>query len=310
MPRPAFALLSFGALTLSLVLVWAARTSTSPERARYWTFPFAIALAAALAGGMVDVRGVLVLLAYAASCRAAGRAARPVTRVMAHVVMLLLCAGLMLHVLPGFDNPIVISRVVLSPGGAPYTKYLNFDKAVAGLFLLGLYAPELIARGGGPAAAGPYAAIVGTGFGRPIRAFAWRFAVLVAVVVTLSLAMDFVRWDPKMPAWFPLWAWSILFLTVLPEEALFRGVVQTSLERRLGGARGATIAAIAIAALLFGLAHAAGGATYVVLATVAGAGYGWIYAAMRSLGAAIVAHFCLNLIHFVFFTYPALALHV
>ena len=82
------------------------------------------------------------------------------------------------------------------------------------------------------------------------------------------------------------------------------------MERRFGGTRRATIAAIVIAAMLFGLAHAAGGATCVVLATVAGAGYGWIYAAMRSLGAAVVAHFCLNVIHFLFFTYPALALHV
>jgi membrane protease YdiL (CAAX protease family) len=143
-----------------------------------------------------------------------------------------------------------------------------------------------------------------------IGEFSWRFAVLVAVVVALSLATGFVHWDPKMPAWFLLWAWSMLFLTVLPEEALFRGVVQTSIRRRLGGGMRATIAAIAIAGLLFGLAHAGGGTTYVVLAAVAGFGYGWIYSAEQSLAAAMAAHFGLNVIHFLLFTYPALALHV
>jgi membrane protease YdiL (CAAX protease family) len=292
---PVSVILAFGALTLSFTLLWLAPAPAGEGRAPYWTLAFASALAAALAGGIVDVRGLIVLLAFAAACRAAGRAERPVTRVAAHLVMLLTCGGLMLHVMPGFNNPVVIGEVVISPGGVPYTKYVNFDKAVAGLFLLGLYAPDLIARGNAPAS---------------IREFTWRFGVLVAVVVALSLAFGFVRWDPKMPAWFPVWAWSMLFLTVLPEEALFRGVIQTSLERRLGGSRRATICAILIAGLLFGLAHAGGGTTYVVLATLAGVGYGWISAALRSLGAAIAAHFCLNVIHFLFFTYPALALPV
>ena len=287
--------LTFAALTVAVVLLWVPPAPAAEGRAPYWTFAFALALAAALAGGVVDVRGVIVLLALAAACRAASRAERSVTRVAAHVVMLLLCGGLMLHVIPGFTNPVVISQVVVSAGAVPYTKYLNFDKAVAGLFLLGLYAPNLVARP--------------RNGGASIRAFTWRFAAMLAVVVALSLATGFVRWDPKMPRWFPMWAWSILFLTALPEEALFRGVIQTSLERRLGGGTRA-IAAIAIAGLLFGLAHASGGATYVVLATTAGVGYGWIYASLRSLSAAIAAHFCLNVIHFLFFTYPALALHV
>jgi uncharacterized protein len=314
---PSLSVLSFSALTLAFVFLWAARAPAIPDRAPYWTWPFALALAAALAGGIVDVRGVIVCLAYAAACRAASRAARPLTRGAAHAAMLGLCGALMLHVLPGFHNPIVISQVVLSPGGVPYTKYLNFDKAVAGLFLLGLYAPELIGRNG-PAKAGLHVrnaglsvqSIVGAGFSRPVRAFAWRFALLLVVVIAMSVAVDFVRWDPKMPRWFPLWAWSILLFTAVPEEALFRGVVQASVERWLGHTHSATIAAIVAGATVFGLAHARGGATYVLLAMVAGAGYGWIFAATRSLAAAVLAHFGLNAIHFLFFTYPALALHV
>jgi membrane protease YdiL (CAAX protease family) len=285
-------LTAFAALAVALAMLWTPRVWASPRAARAWTMPFAVALAAALAGGIVDVRGVLVLLAFAVACRAANRAAGKTMSVVAHAAMLVVCGGLMLHVLPGFDNPVVLDRVVLSPGGVPYTKYLDFDKAVTGLFLLGVYAPTLTESDHGP---------------RPARAFAWRFALTTGVVIALSLAAGFVRWDPKAPAWLPPWACSLLFFTVLPEEALFRGVVQTAVERWAGLTERATIAAILLAAALFGLAHAGGGPTYVMLATVAGAGYGWIFARTRSISAAIAAHLALDVVHFVFFTYPALA---
>ena len=62
--------------------------------------------------------------------------------------------------------------------------------------------------------------------------------------------------------------------------------------------------------MLFGVAHLAGGAVYVALAAVAGIGYGWIYASTRSIAAAILAHAGLNTVHFLLFSYPALALPV
>jgi membrane protease YdiL (CAAX protease family) len=212
--------------------------------------------------------------------------------------MLAMCAGLMLHVLPGFHNPQVISNVVLSPGGLPYTKYLNADKLIAGLFLLAIYLrrTERSERS------------------ERLPGFIWRFAVLVAIVILLSLALGFVRWDPKWVSWFPWWAIALMVFTAMPEEALFRGVVQTAVARWLGGARDAPrrraeLTAIVIAGTLFGVAHLAGGPLYVLLATVAGIGYGWIFARTRSILAAIAAHSGLDVVHFLFFTYPALALH-
>jgi membrane protease YdiL (CAAX protease family) len=223
----------------------------------------------------------------------AARRGRGAARVAAHLVMLAMCAGLMLHVMPGFDNRRVLSDVVLGPGAAPYSQYLNVDKLVAGLFLLALYAPELVTRDEGR---------------RHLRGLAWRFAVLVAVVMVLALALAYVRWDPKWPSWFPLWAVTLLVFAVMPEEALFRGVVQTGLARRLGRTRAAEVSSMVIAGALFGSAHLAGGATYVVLAGIAGIGYGWIFAETRSIFAAIAAHAGLDVVHFLLFTYPALSL--
>lgn len=286
---PASTLVAFGALSLALGALWLGQAEMSPRLARLWTWPFAVAVAAALYGGIMDVRAVLVLLFYAASCRAANRASGRAASLVAHVALLGITAALMLHVMPGFRNPLVINQVVLSPGGVPYTKYLNFDKGVAGLFLLGVYAPWLVAEDRLPARLG---------------AFAWRFVVMLTVVIGVSVAAGFVAWDPKLPVWFAPWLWSMVVLTALPEEALFRGVVQRGLEGRLGQA-----GALAAGAVLFGAAHAGGGPLYVLLALIAGAGYGWIYMATRSISAAIVGHAGLNTVHFLLFTYPALALH-
>ena len=91
------------------------------------------------------------------------------------------------------------------------------------------------------------------------------------------------------------------------EEALFRGFVQGELRRAWAERRGGSWAALAVAAGLFGLAHAAGGWRYVLMATVAGAGYGWIYDRTHRVEASILAHWGLNALHFFLFTYPALA---
>ena len=103
--------------------------------------------------------------------------------------------------------------------------------------------------------------------------------------------LGYARWDPKLPPWWPMWLASMVFLTALPEE--------DTVPRRDPGAgctswlgepgRGARLAAV-VAGALFGLAHAGGGWTYVVLAAIAGIGYGWIYAVSGSLGAATGAH--------------------
>lgn len=282
-------IIAFALLTCALAALWLPRWSPHPRLARAWTIPFALAVVAALAARVMDVRGVLVLLALAVACRAANRAVAPRLRLLAHVLLFLVIGAVMLHAAPGFTNPLLIDREVVSPGGVRYTHYLNFDKGLAGLLLLGVYDPALTAGDEG-AAHGP--------------AILWRFACLAAAVAALSLAVGYVRLDPKLPSWFPAWAWSMVCFTALPEEALFRGVLQTRLAERVD--RGV---ALVIAALLFGSAHVAGGWPYVVVASVAGAGYGWIFARTRSIGAAIAAHAGLNAIHLLLFSYPALALH-
>jgi uncharacterized protein len=253
--------------------------------------PAALALALALVGGLIDMRGLTATIGFAASCWAARRSAG-IAGILSHAIMLALGVGFFVHAIPGFDNPRVLTDIVLSPGAVPYTKFLNFDKGLAALFLLGLYAPERPADDEGA---------------QHLGEIVWRVAVVVAVLLALAASIGYVRWDPKLPSWWALWLWSMVFLTALPEEAAFRGIIQTWLARRFAGAPRAAMIAVAGAGVLFGLAHAAGGPLYILLASTAGIGYGWVCATTKSLGGAIAAHTALNTVHLLFFTYPALA---
>ena len=285
--------MAFAALTMALLALWL--PAAAQHRARWtlgWLVPLTVSLILAAIAGVVSSAGLIALAALALACVLAVRHPANGIRAVASVVMLLLCAGLLLHVLPGFDNPRVLHDVVLTPGAQPYTKYLNFDKGAAGLLLLGLYAPALTQRDEGL---------------RHAAGFAWRFVAMTFMVTALTLAAGYVRWEPKLPSWWPMWAWSMVFLTALAEEVVFRGLLQTWLKDWLGGTPRGTWFAIVIAGAVFGLAHVAGGPPSVVLATAAGIGYGWIFESTRSIAAAVAAHAGLNAVHFFLFTYPALA---
>ena len=92
----------------------------------------------------------------------------------------------------------------------------------------------------------------------------------------------------------------------LVEEALFRGYIQGGLSRHLKDRPYGELLALLLASLVFGLAHIGAGWQWVLLATLAGVGYGLAYR-FGGLGAAIASHFGLNLLHFGLFTYPMLA---
>ncbi len=287
---PGPAVVAFAALTVAILALWAPRLSASPRAVSLWVLPFAVALVAAQFGGLVATPGLAALFAFVSACRVSSLAPDGALRGFAIAVMLVMSGALLAHAVPGFTNPRVLDDVRLAADAAPYTKYLNFDKGVMGLFLLGLVYPRR--------AISPLRA--------PAPAVLSRFAIMAAVVMAATVAAGSARWDPKLPAWWPLWLWSMTFLTAVPEEALFRHVIQRGLQAWLGDTERARWTAMLAAGALFGLAHLGGGWTAVALATLAGVGYGWIYAVSGSLAAAVLAHIGLNLLHLLFFTYPAL----
>lgn len=261
-------------------------------RRHLWLLLFGLAASAGLATGFVRPAGLVWLAALAAVSFAFSRpGVLGWRRVVLAAAIVALAAGLMTHQLPGFANPRVISAWRLSPDAVPYSLHLNFDKTVLGLFLVGCCHPRI-------ARAKDWRAM--------LAATAPVAAGTIVLLMALSLAGGYVRFDPKIPAITGLWLAANLLSTCLAEEAVFRGFVQAELARAWRHLpRGEWLALLA-AAVLFGVAHAAGGILYVTLATLAGIGYGWAYQRTRRIEAAILTHFALNALHFFLFTYPAL----
>ncbi|MCM2575636.1 CPBP family intramembrane metalloprotease, partial [Achromobacter xylosoxidans] len=128
-------------------------------------------------------------------------------------------------------------------------------------------------------------------------------AAAVVACLGLALALDVVAWAPKWPDSGWLWLANNALLVTLAEEALFRGYVQERLARCWRDRPWGATAALSIAALLFGLAHYAGGWQWMLLAGIAGVGYGLAYR-YGGLAAAVLAHLGLNAAHYGLFTYP------
>lgn len=290
-PLPPLTVASFAMLTAALATLWAPRLSASPQAGTWWVLPAAAALLLAQIGDLVGTSGLVALFVLVTACRLTHEAPHGALKGFAIAVLLATSAGILAHVIPGFDNPRVLDGVRSSPDAAPYTKYLNVDKGLLGLFLLGLVSHRRAVR---PTAV-------------PVRELAWRFLLMSLVVMAATVAMSVARWEPKLPAWWPLWLWSMVFLTALPEEAVFRHLIQGGLQAWLGPSSRSTAIAVVASGLVFGLAHAAGGASYVVLATLAGMAYAWVYAVSGSVTMSIAAHTALNALHLLLFTYPALA---
>jgi len=279
-------------LLLGILGLWAAPA--------VWV-PFSLAaIVLGYLGGVLSGPAALWIALLALACivhlRLASRPAALTTRIArlasaAGIVALVLLLGT--HSAPGFHNLRVAQDVVLSPGAEPYTLYLNFDKAMAGVLLLGIVHRSLLEHG--------------TDWLDALRRALPIVALTVVVLMIASLALGYVRFDPRWHSLFLIWAPANLFVTCLSEEAFFRGFIQRGLHERLDGRRGGAALAIVVSAVAFGIAHLAGGWTYVLLATLAGVGYGAAYARTRRIEMAILTHFAVNATHFLLFTYPRLA---
>ncbi|WP_409281507.1 CPBP family intramembrane glutamic endopeptidase [Pseudomonas defluvii] len=207
-----------------------------------------------------------------------------------HGLFVLLAAGLALHWLPGFNSAKVIDAQRLSTDAAPYSMYLNLDKPLIAFWIL-LACPWML---------------VGTrNTSTSVLAIASMTTVTAIACLGSAHLLGIVAWAPKWPTQGWLWVANNLLLVSLTEEVLFRGYIQGGVQHLLKHREHGQRLALLLAAGIFGLAHLGGGWQWVVLASIAGAGYGLVYR-HGGLLAAVVSHFALNLLHFSLFTYPML----
>ncbi len=281
-------------LSLAILCLWLpphASVRTLPVRRPISAAWLVLAVIHGYATSVVTTLGVLAILAFALLCYRDARERRAFTTIAVTVFSL----ALMAHVVPGFSNLLIVRDIVVSPGAVPYTLYLNFDKAQVGLLLLAFGPPLLASR---------------TDWVAMLKGTLPRVFAVIAVLMACALWVGQVRLDLKWPEIFPIWAWANLLFTCAAEESLFRGVIQRRLQGESASSTvrdGRGIAGLGLAGILFGLAHYAGGVWSVVLATIAGIGYGWIFWRTNRIEASILTHFLVNTTHILFFTYPARA---
>ena len=207
-------------------------------------------------------------------------------RILFGFLISLTSAAFMMHKIPGFNNWRVLKDISVSSGALPIQLYLNFDKPLVGLFLMGW------ASGAAPSRA------------EWIRIFKTILPCLgftATVLLGFSWFLGYVRLDFKWYSFSPLWLGVNLLFACVAEEAFFRGFVQKQLSRIFKKP-----VSLFLSSCLFGLVHLQGGWTYVFLAAIAGLFYGYAYLKTNRLEASIGVHFFLNAIHFLAFTYPAL----
>jgi membrane protease YdiL (CAAX protease family) len=263
-------------------------------RVSAWIPGLAIAVGTAVVLGAMQAPGVLALLLLASLCVGWQRASHRVARGLLLAAIALLSLALALHQVPGFANPLLVDQLQVSAASAAVSLYLNLDKTAVGIVLCATFAAPARGRAA-------WSAVLA----------AWPVVVATPLIVLLAgYGAGVIAIDPKwFASWFhyaPLFLLTNLLTTCLAEEAFFRALVQgrlaDALSHRPDGAR----IAVAVAALLFGVAHAHGGPALIVLATFAGFGYGLAYQRSGRIEAAILTHFALNATHFLMFTYPAL----
>lgn len=286
--------ITFGMLTIAMVCLWLPRITIFSKFTQWSWFAFlVIAIITGLICKILELQALLWIAIFGGNSWILTQPNLGITlKALLTASVLIFSIALLTHRLPGFNNPKIISDLILSSDALPYSKYLNFDSALIALFILGFGHSRL------------------SSFSE-LRVMLKKMLPIVTltltVVMTMSLLFGYVHWQPKWTPLFFIWAWGNLFFTCTVEEAFFRGFIQKQMMGHFSKFRFGKAIAITVAACLFGLAHYAGGAKYILLAAIAGAGYGWVYLQTQRIEAAILTHFTLNSLHFLLFTYPALA---
>jgi hypothetical protein len=133
------------------------------------------------------------------------------------------------------------------------------------------------------------------------------FAIAAPILIGLGIALAFIPWfhiPGNLTAAGLAKTFGIIFVaTALPEEILFRALIQNWLMQKFGS----TTAVLVIASLIFGCAHLNNGPQafpnwrYMILATIAGFAYGKVFQRASSAIASMTLHALVDATKHVFF---------
>jgi membrane protease YdiL (CAAX protease family) len=133
------------------------------------------------------------------------------------------------------------------------------------------------------------------------------YAIVSPILIPIGLWLGFIQpfhIPPGLTAWFVLSRFLIILAaTALPEEILFRSLIQNSIMHKLGF----TNRSLLLAAVIFGLAHLNNGPgplpnwRYAIMATIAGFAYGKVFQKSSSVFSSAILHGLVNTSKHIFF---------
>lgn len=157
----------------------------------------------------------------------------------ASMIIAVVGAGMMVHMVKGFNNLLLLKAVTFGDSKIPLNMYLNFDKASLGILLLGLYIPLIQEREKW----------------KHMLYITIPWAAFSALVLFLfAKGVHLVNIDIKLPAQTLYFIVINFFFVVIPEEAFFRGFLQNEVVKGLSN-RAAPVLGILSISLLFGFIH-------------------------------------------------------
>jgi len=284
--------ITFLLFCLSILLVWFKPVIVFDHKVTPWMVCFALSLISGALESLLSLVAVLEVGMFGLITFAMGKSEYKDKR-YALLFFLVTIGSLLLamHLLPGFHNPIMIKDMKFSTDAAPFTQYINYDKASVGIILLAFVCKK------------------SRDLGQLKSSLSAGFLIAVATaatVVALASVIGFVKFDPKWLSYAPTFLVINLLFTCVAEEAFFRGLIQEFLLKTLKHVHWQEPIVVLLSGLFFGIAHLAGGINYVVLSTLTGLGCAIAYSRTKSIEASIIVHFSVNAVHFVGFTYPYL----
>jgi membrane protease YdiL (CAAX protease family) len=152
----------------------------------------------------------------------------------------------------------------------------------------------------------------GMKYNLPLRAMDFidpviAFVLIAPILIGLGLALSFLPWfhfSGNWPAGRVAKTFGLIFAgTALPEEILFRSLMQNWLMQKFGSTTGVLI----VASFIFGCAHLNNGPQplpnwrYMILATIAGYAYGRVFQRASSATASMFLHALVDTTKHVFF---------
>ncbi len=283
-------------LLIGITIVSKYRNSLIIKQKSYpvWCFCFGITLFYCWLANYITLLGVLSLGVMLLVSLAMGHFQALYIRVLSASVAALIFLAMGFHLLPGFNNQLLIESQVIKDSSSSFTAWFNFDKTFAGLIFF-------------------LTVVSGKGWPSQKQVAIAFFVILFTIILVLAGG----QWSGLVSfntANYFDFRFLVLFITLqlisacLAEEVFFRGFIQQKL---YGLFKRESIVQktvpLIITSILFGMAHFGGGIIYMIAASFAGLGYGLIYQVTKRIEYSILAHALFNIIHLLLFTYPLLS---